>query len=118
MSKFDNYVVGNVKQFIFYFLAFIPLDFLSRNYLMANMWEKSHFNFGGKFEFRSAVLHLVLQILLGTLFDNFEDFVKDGLGYGFCLDFSQVLEQSVLTVNLVKSSAKTQWISLVLLILT
>ena len=87
---------------------------------MANMWEKSHFNFGGEFEFRSAVLHLVLQTLVGlvSLFDNFEDFVKDGLGYGFCLDFSQVLEQSVLTVNLVKSSAKTQWISLVLLILT
>ena len=67
---------------------------------MANMWEKSHFNFGGEFEFRSAVLHLVLQTLVGlvSLFDNFEDFVKDGLGYGFCLDFSQVLEQSWLSI--------------------
>ena len=47
----------NFCQFLDFF-GFIPLAFCSRNYcsklnhdMMANIWEKSHFNFGGKFEF-------------------------------------------------------------------
>ena len=55
----------------------------------------------------SMISKIVNQIRF-TLFDNFEDFAKDGLDYGFCLDFSQVLNRAVMTAKLVEISAETQ----------